>query len=165
MSDEELSPEAHALYQLFDSLVTDDWTDVHSYAAYVAPIARWLPPPKWRTLWHELGAHHMLAYSVRSGTDCVSRWRDRYPSNPKDHLLTQTVFANLEARYADWTTFCWDAWNEFLLWCGIQTEALWQLNNAFLILSHAGVLETRNSGTEIRVTPESAKWKLNKAST
>lgn len=165
MNDIPISDEATTLYQFFDALVTDDWTSVNAFGAFAAPLARWLPQPAWRSLWHELGSQHLIAHSFRAGTDCISRWRDRYPINPKTALTALDTQVKLLERYADWTAFCWASWNETLLMCGIQTEALWQLNNAYLILSQEGIVETRNRGTEIRVTQESLSWIFDKVPT
>lgn len=149
-----LSGEAFKLYQFFDDLVTDDWRSVQSFDAVVAPLARWLPQEKWRVLWHELGVHRLIAHSVRSGVDCISKWRHRYPTDASVTLLSNKTLESLGAYYIDWQPFDWDRWNDHLILVGIQTEALWQLNNAYLILANAGHLESRNRGTEIRILME-----------
>ena len=155
---EDLSPDALALYEFFDGLVTDDWQAVTSFGAVAAPLARWLPMPQWRELWHELGTHRLIAHSVRANVECISRWRNRFPLNAEQVLLTENVKMKLAQIYEQWTPFTWDSWNDALIACGIQTEALWQLNKSFLVFTRNGVLESRSRGQEIRVTQECVEW-------
>lgn len=162
---EDLSPEALALYEFFDGLVTDDWQAVTAFSAAAAPLARWLPFPNWRTLWHELGAHRLIAHSVRAEVECISRWRNRFPLNAETVLLADSVKIKLAQIYENWTPFTWDSWNDTLLACGIQTEALWQLNKSFLVFTRNRVLESRSRGTEVRVTQECVEWIFNLAPT
>jgi hypothetical protein len=158
MTTEDLSPDALTLYTFFDGLVTDDWQAIHAFGAAAAPLARWLPVPQWRTLWHELGAHRLIAHSVRANVECISRWRNRFPLDAERALTEESVKRVLAQIYDQWIPFTWDSWNDALLACGIQSEALWQLNKSFLILTRNKVIESRNRGTEVRVTQECIEW-------
>lgn len=100
-----LSPEAHSLYTLFGELVNDNWQSVLSFGDQVAMISRWLPQPSWRPIWQELGVHKLIAYSVRGGTECVSRWRNRFDPTL---LLTINVRQTIARYYTDWQPFNWD---------------------------------------------------------
>lgn len=150
----ELSTDAQTLHDFFVDVIREDWAAVTSFVD-AAPLARFLPPPPWRSLWQEISSNRLIAYSVRDGIECVSRWRDRFPADPRA-LLADTVKNQLVQRYAEWTPFDWDAWNDNLIACSIQTESLDQLNKSLLTLVHANVLELRNRGTEVRVKPECA---------
>lgn len=146
-----VSAEARQLYLAFDPLITSMWSPVHSYSAFLAPVARWLPSPTWRSLWHELGTHRLLAYKVQNGVDYISYWCGRYPANPRKHLLSKMTRTTLLASYSDWTKFDWDSWSAVLQSCGVHTEAFWQLNNAYSILTSSNRLLSRRVGTTLEV--------------
>lgn len=158
-----LSAEAQTLHDFFVDLIREDWAAVSSLTD-AATLARWLPMPSWRELWHEISSNRLIAYSVRDGIECISRWRNRFPEDTKA-LLTDAVKIQLVQSYADWTPFSWDSWNDNLISCSLQTESLDQLNKSLLVLVNANVLEVRNRGTEIRATQECVRWTFNRIPT